>query len=77
MPIYEYHCLECHQQFDRLRAAPDRDTPVACPACGQTRAKRTLSAFATIRSGGAPAGDRAATPAGGGGCACGGQCRCH
>ncbi len=43
MPIYEYICEKCNDQFDQLREIPDRDT-ADCPKCG-TRAKRLLSIF--------------------------------
>ncbi len=74
MPLFEYHCLDCHSVFERLRPAEQRDQPPACPTCGGQRVKRTIAAFATVRvsgpSGTAPAG-------GGGGCACGGNCGCR
>ena len=78
MPIYEYHCLDCHHRFERMRATADRDAATPCPICAGERAKRTLSVFATIRSQ-APGESTAtyAAPATGGGCACGGHCNCH
>ncbi len=75
MPLFEYHCLECHNRFERLRPAEQRDQPPTCPTCGGTRVKRTISAFATVRAVGQAGGSQAA--GGGGGCACGGNCGCR
>lgn len=78
MPMYEYHCLDCHKHFDLLRSYEQRDNGVRCPECNGERAKRTVSAFATlsaINSDKVPAGFRQAG-GGGGGCACGGNCGC-
>ena len=79
MPIYEYHCLDCHHRFERMRTSADRDATTPCPECAGERAKRTLSVFATVRA--TSAGDasvaRPMTASGGGGCACGGNCGCH
>ena len=42
MPTYSYDCGRCGG-FDRVRRVAQRDTPIACPACGET-AVRTLAA---------------------------------
>ncbi len=35
MPIYEYHCLECHHEFERIQKFSD--PPMAqCPSCAGT-----------------------------------------
>ena len=35
MPIYEYHCLECHHEFERIQKFSD--PPLAqCPSCAGT-----------------------------------------
>ncbi len=31
MPMYEYHCLDCHKHFDLLRSYEQRDNGVRCP----------------------------------------------
>jgi len=76
MPIFEYHCLDCHTQFERLRSAGERDATTPCPQCASTRAKRTISVFATPRSHVEGRAGAAAAPARQG-CACGGNCNCH
>ena len=34
MPIYEYSCPECGNQFELMRPFSDADEPAACPRCG-------------------------------------------
>jgi putative FmdB family regulatory protein len=41
MPIYEYHCPHCEQQFEKLVRS---DTVVACPQCGATDVAKCVSA---------------------------------
>jgi putative FmdB family regulatory protein len=45
MPIYEYHCLACHHEFELLQKFSD--PPLAqCPSCaGQVRKLISRSAF--------------------------------
>ena len=49
MPLYEYRCERCDEQFEELRSASDEDE-VRCPSCEQP-AKKLLSAFAVGGSG--------------------------
>lgn len=45
MPIYEYECTNCHNQFDVLQKL--NDAPVTqCPKCTQETTKRLVSAAA-------------------------------
>ena len=67
MPLYEYHCQDCGQKFEKLVRIGHRDQEVICRLCGSSRTKRAISLFAT-RSGSA-AGSNIATscaPASGG-----------
>jgi len=43
MPIYEFECTECGDQFERLQKLSDPD-PTVCPKCGASRVKRCLTA---------------------------------
>jgi putative FmdB family regulatory protein len=45
MPIYEYHCLDCHHEFERIQKFSD--PPLAqCPSCAGTVQKlMSRSAF--------------------------------
>jgi len=43
MPIYEFECGACGDQFERLQKLSDPD-PTVCPKCGAERIKRCLTA---------------------------------
>ena len=43
MPIYEFECSACGDQFERLQKLSDPD-PAVCPKCGAARVKRRLTA---------------------------------
>jgi putative FmdB family regulatory protein len=70
VPIYEYHCLACGEEFERLVSGR---TGVACPACTSGEVSRLLSRF------GFKSGETFTGSAGGGGCGCasGGGCGCR
>lgn len=67
MPIYEYACQECGNQFELLVRS---DTVPACPQCQTTHLEKKLSVFATSatesQASAAPS-PCAACPGGGGG----------
>ncbi len=44
MPIYEYHCLKCRDDFETLVLR--KDDPVTCPKCDGRKVERLLSACA-------------------------------
>ena len=46
MPIYEYRCRKCGEDFEFLARMSDGKTIVACPKCKSTRTQRLMSAFA-------------------------------
>jgi putative FmdB family regulatory protein len=43
MPIYEFVCLECGYDFEKLRSFSDTSTPT-CPNCQSAQVQRRLSA---------------------------------
>ena len=43
MPIYEYQCQDCGEEFDMLRRVNDRDEDVECPYCHAKHAERQIS----------------------------------
>lgn len=53
MPLYEYYCSDCTTSFELLRSMDDAAPLETCPE-GHTGAKRALSVFATVTSGGGP-----------------------
>ncbi|OLB04132.1 MAG: hypothetical protein DMD98_13510 [Candidatus Rokuibacteriota bacterium] len=70
MPIYEYRCTHCEEEFERYVAGPT--TAVACPACASAKVMRKLSVFGLKTTG----SFTPSTMSTGGGC-CGGGCACH
>ena len=43
MPIYEYNCEACNQDFEKLVFKGD-DEKVCCPCCGTDNVKKLISA---------------------------------
>jgi putative FmdB family regulatory protein len=41
MPIFEYECLKCEQQFEHLERASS--PKAACPSCGADQVQRLVS----------------------------------
>lgn len=70
MPIYEYRCKQCEQEFEKY--VPGASTVVACPGCASEQVMRKLSVFG-LKTAGA---FQPSPMSGGGGC-CGGGCSCH
>ena len=46
MPIYEYRCAACEEEFEELVSA-SADAAPPCPSCGAEGAQRRFSMFAT------------------------------
>ena len=44
MPIFEYHCHSCNQDFEKLVFGANPE--VACPHCGQTKVDKLMSTCA-------------------------------
>ena len=76
MPIYEYECRDCRNEFEILVRG---DEKVKCPACGKGRLTKKLSvvaAPAVAKAAACPAREMGAcgmTGCGGGGCGLGGM----
>lgn len=45
MPIYDYRCKKCREEFEQYRGINDSDADVACPGCGEKNPQRVLSSF--------------------------------
>ena len=78
MPIYEYVCEQCGNQFEEIVSSAATDCP-PCPKCASNNTKKLMSTCRT-RTGGGQTGARTATASSGGGCAgcSGGSCAtCH
>ncbi len=44
MPIYEYYCASCGEEYQLLRAIAQADEPALCASCGKP-GRRQLSTF--------------------------------
>lgn len=69
MPLYEYHCESCEQDFEKRRSLQQADAPIECPECESDNVTRKLSLFIAL-------GKRDAGPRESGGGCCGGTCGC-
>jgi putative FmdB family regulatory protein len=47
MPVYEYRCEQCTQQFEATQSVHARPEDTVCPQCNGVGATRILSAFAS------------------------------
>lgn len=50
MPIYEYKCSACGEQFTTIKFSYNNETETFCPACGSKNVTKMLSSFATSGS---------------------------
>lgn len=50
MPIYEYHCPRCEQEFETLVFKSDEK--VECPECACAKCEKLMSGFAHRSAGG-------------------------
>ncbi len=77
MPIYEYHCPKCDNNFEELvfgNAKPD------CPKCGSNETERLMSCACLHMPAPSRVGQTVTFPKSGGGCGgcAGGSCStCH
>jgi putative FmdB family regulatory protein len=50
MPIYEYQCQECGEEFEKLVRSISSTPEVECPRCGGKKVKKAFSLFGTQSS---------------------------
>ena len=43
MPIYEYECRKCGEEFEAFRGLMENDSEVVCHMCGEKGPKRRIS----------------------------------
>ena len=43
MPIYEYECRVCGEEFESFRGLFENDRKVTCPTCGEKGPKKVMS----------------------------------
>lgn len=56
MPLYEYCCKHCGNNFEELRPMKDADKAAECPKCHSKQVERQFSTFAAGRCGSGPGG---------------------
>ena len=65
MPIHEFKCKKCGENFEYLCLHSDDKNHVVCPACGHDKAEALLSAFSLSSGGGINGGSSSCAPSGG------------
>ena len=70
MPIYEYVCIDCKEEFELIRPMGAADEPQTCTQCGGEHVKRKLAMFYAKSGGHSVSGSSAPSCSG---CA-GGDC---
>lgn len=45
MPLYEYYCDACGNNFDKICKVNTMDKDIVCPECGNQESRRKLSVF--------------------------------
>lgn len=60
MPIYEYRCTECGEEFEKFVRSMTAEVEAACPKCGSPQVEKKVSLFgsrgsSTTTLGAAPA----------------------
>jgi len=46
MPLYEYHCSECDEAFEKMVRFSDNDLNPECPHCHSRETHKQISTFA-------------------------------
>jgi len=54
MPIYEYKCKECSNEFSKLIFK--QDTKIECPSCGSCDVEKMISSISSSSGGSASIG---------------------
>ena len=47
MPLYEYRCNECGEEFERMVRISETEKPLECPRCGSNQTSKQISQFAS------------------------------
>ena len=52
MPLFEFECSACHNEFEELVFSVNGTGDVTCPVCGESDEKKKISTFASKVAGG-------------------------
>jgi putative FmdB family regulatory protein len=47
MPLYEYYCEDCGEEFEKIVRFSEADLTQTCPNCGAARTYKKISAVAS------------------------------
>jgi putative FmdB family regulatory protein len=62
MPIYEYKCKKCGNDFEWFCFRSTDEAELACPSCGGKKADKMMSSFACTPSDAGDAGNAMSAP---------------
>ena len=48
MPLYEYQCKDCGDEFEKMVRFSEADQNPACPVCQSQNTKKKISVFASL-----------------------------
>jgi len=48
MPIYEFICEECFEEFEKLVGFNQSEIELNCPTCGSELIRKKISSFASL-----------------------------
>ncbi|MBW2083599.1 MAG: zinc ribbon domain-containing protein [Deltaproteobacteria bacterium] len=65
MPIYEFKCKKCGNEFEYLCFNSRDEEEAECPKCGSKETAKLLSSFSSVSSGGSLATASSCVPSGG------------
>ena len=51
MPIYEFICEECFEEFEKLVSFRQSEIDLNCPSCGSELIRKKISSFASLGGG--------------------------
>jgi len=51
MPVYDYHCKDCHKTFEQTLTLHEHDSnQIRCPRCGSKKIEQNAAAFYAVTS---------------------------
>jgi len=50
MPLYEYHCINCGEEFEQIVRFSEADLTPSCPFCGDKDTRKQISMAASFGS---------------------------